>query len=88
MHRSHPSCGTEPDERNEPLTTQANDTHSVKPQPRKAKVAVCPRCYDACDDGQLCDRCAAADEAFAAYHQADEMEAAGLDPWAECGEDS
>jgi hypothetical protein len=51
--------------------------------PRKMKYAACPRCLERCDGGQLCERCADDEAEFAAYHQADEMEAGGIDPFAD-----
>ncbi len=45
----------------------------------RQKHAACPRCLEQCEGGQLCERCAAEEEDFAAYHQVQEMEAAGLE---------
>ncbi len=44
----------------------------------KQKHAACPRCLAYSDAGQLCEHCADEEAEFAAYHQANEMEAAGL----------
>jgi hypothetical protein len=47
---------------------------------RKQKHSACPRCFEPCDGGQLCERCAAEEEEYAAYHQRCEMEAGQQEP--------
>jgi hypothetical protein len=43
----------------------------------KQKHHACPWCLERCDGGQLCERCAAEEEAFTAYHEMCEREAGG-----------
>jgi hypothetical protein len=60
---------------------------AVSVLPAKPKHAACPRCCERVPAPGLCVRCEEEEAEFAAYHQAEEMEAGGLDPWAECGDD-
>lgn len=62
----------------------ALDKAGQLPPLRRQKHTTCPKCGDASEGGVLCPGCFAGEE-FAARDQAAEMEAAGLDPWAECG---
>jgi hypothetical protein len=48
---------------------------------RKPKHACCPNCYERVDAPGLCPRCTELEAEFAAYHQQQEMEAGGIDPW-------
>jgi hypothetical protein len=56
---------------------------AVAALPQKQKHAACPSCCERVEAPGLCDKCRDEEEAFAAYHEAEEMVAGGIDPWAE-----
>jgi hypothetical protein len=51
--------------------------------PAKQKHDACPQCCERVEAPGLCDKCHDEEEAFAAYHEAEEMAAGGIDPWAD-----
>jgi hypothetical protein len=54
---------------------------AVAALPQKQKHAACPVCCECVDAPGLCENCTAEEEAFAAHHQVEEMQAGGIDPW-------